>query len=194
MQVSNFLSINNYFDLLMYTIETPRIGLRNWKNSDTPPFIEMNMDSQVMEFFPSALSKEETMAMIEKIKKFIADNNFGLWAVEIKHTKEFIGFVGLSMPRFQSDFTPCVEIGWRLAHKHWGYGYASEAAAACLDYGFNHLKLDEIISFTSALNTRSVSVMEKIGMEYIKDFEHPLIEDGNRLKRHVLYAKKAASF
>ena len=166
--------------------------MRNWKDPDSPLFAEMNMDSKVMEFFPSTLSKEETTAMIERIKKFIAENNFGLWAAEIKQAKEFIGFVGLSIPRFETDFTPCVEIGWRLAHKHWGYGYATEAAAACLEHGFNHLKLDEIVSFTSVLNTSSINVMKKIGMEYVKHFEHPSIEDGDRLKANALYAKKAA--
>jgi RimJ/RimL family protein N-acetyltransferase len=179
----------------MYIIETARLGLREWKDSDTPIFIEMNMDKNVMEFFPSPVPKEETLAIIERIKKFIAENNFGLWAAERKDTSEFIGFVGLSIPRFQTDFTPCVEIGWRLAHDHWGYGYATEAAAACLDYGFNNLKLDEIVSFTSVLNAKSMNVMKKIGMKYVKNFEHPSIEDGNRLKTHVLYVKrKAVSF
>jgi RimJ/RimL family protein N-acetyltransferase len=177
----------------MYIIETPRLGLRNWKDSDTTLFVEMNRDSSVMEFFSSLLSKEETLAMIERIKNFITENNFGLWAAEIKQTKEFIGFVGLIIPRFQTDFTPCVEIGWRLAHTHWGYGYATEAAIACLDYGFNNLKLAKIVSFTAALNTRSINVMKKIGMEFMKEFEHPSIEDGNPLKRHVLYAKEGVS-
>ena len=177
----------------MFIIETPRLGLREWKDRDTPGFIEMNRDKRVMEFFPSLLSAEETLAMIERIRKCIAENNFGLWAAERKDTNEFIAFIGLSIPRFQSDFTPCVEIDWRLAYKHWGYGYATEAAAACIDYGFNILKLDEIVSFTSVLNTKSMNVMKKIGMEYVKDFEHPAIENGNRLKMHVLYKKKINS-
>jgi len=174
-------------------LETPRLILREWKNSDSPIFIEMNRDERVMEFFPSLLTEEESLAMIVRIKKLLAENNFGLWAVERKDTNEFIGFVGLSIPRFQTDFTPCVEIGWRLAHKHWGYGFATEAAAACLDYGFNVLKLNEIVSFTSVLNIKSMNVMKKIGMNYVKDFEHLNIEDGNRLKRHVLYRKLANS-
>ncbi len=174
----------------MYFLETPRLILRDWKDSDSRIFIEMNHDKNVMEFFPSLLTEEETFAMIERIKKFIAENNFGLWAAERKDTKEFIGFVGLSIPRFQADFTPCVEIGWRLAHKHWGYGFATEAANACLDYGFNILKLNEIVSFTSVLNIKSMNVMKKIGMHYVKDFEHPNIEDEDRLKRHVLYRKR----
>ncbi len=173
-------------------IETSRLCLREWKNSDAEIFIEMNGNDKVMEFFPALLSAEETLAMIERTKKFIADHKFGFWAAERKDTNEFIGFVGLSIPRFQTDFTPCVEIGWRLAQKHWGNGFAPEAAAACLNYGFDILKLTEIVSFTSVLNTKSMNVMKKIGMHYVKDFEHPGIEDGNRLKTHVLYSKKAA--
>jgi RimJ/RimL family protein N-acetyltransferase len=174
----------------MYVIETQRIGLRNWKESDAVPFIEMNLDENVMEFFTSTLSEEETLAIIERIKKFITENHFGLWAVERKDMNEFIGFTGLSIPRFKTDFTPCVEIGWRLGHRHWGYGFATEAAIACLDYGFRVLNLSEIISFTSVLNLRSVNVMKKIGMSFVKNFEHPNVEDGNRLKTHVLYLKK----
>ncbi|HLK29131.1 MAG TPA: GNAT family N-acetyltransferase [Puia sp.] len=177
----------------MFIIETPRLYLREWKDSDAPLFIEMNRDERVMEFFPALLSEEETLAMIERIKKFLDENKFGLWAAERKDSNEFIGFIGLSVPRFQSDFTPCVEIGWRLAHKHWGKGFATEAAAACLDYGFNILHLDEIVSFTSVLNIKSINVMKKIGMSYVKNFEHPNIEDGSRVKTHVLYLKKATS-
>ena len=175
----------------MYSIETKRLGLRNWKETDIPLFIEMNMDNRVMEFFPSLLSAEESIAMIERTKKFIEENQFGLWAVEIKDTHEFIGYTGLARPRFNTDFTPCVEIGWRLAFTYWGNGFATEAANACLDYGFTVLKLGEILAFTSVLNLRSIHVMKKIGMEYVKRFNHPNIEEGHRLKEHVLYTKKS---
>jgi len=144
-----------------------------------------------MEFFPSILTEEESISMISRIKIFFAEHHFGLWAAELKQTKEFIGFTGLSVPRFQTDFTPCVEVGWRLAYKHWGHGYAPEAAIACFDYGFNILKLKEIMSFTSILNTRSISVMKKTGMNFIKNFEHPCIEEGNRLKTHALFVKES---
>jgi ribosomal-protein-alanine N-acetyltransferase len=174
----------------MYIIQTSRLGLRNWKDSDTSLFIEMNMDDTVMEFFPALQLREETLAMIERNKRTIVENNLGLWAAELKQTKEFIGFVGLSIPRFAIDFTPCVEIGWRLAPAYWGYGYATEAATSCLDYGFNQLKLGEILSFASALNLKSINVMKKIGMDYVKDFEHPCVDE-SRLKTHVLYMKKA---
>ncbi|MBS1916450.1 MAG: GNAT family N-acetyltransferase [Bacteroidetes bacterium] len=171
-------------------IETPRLGLREWKDSDADVFIEMCADERVMEFFPSIQTEEQALATIERIKKFFAENNFGLWAVEGKDTHEFIGFCGLSSPKFETDFTPCIEIGWRFAHKHWGYGFATEAATACLNYGFDVLKLKEIVSFTSVLNTRSENVMKKTGMHFVKHFEHPLIEDGDRLRKHVLYGRR----
>jgi RimJ/RimL family protein N-acetyltransferase len=174
----------------MYFIETNRLGLRNWKDEDIPKFVEMNRDARVMEYFPKLLTEEETIGMVNRIKMHIQENGFGLWAVELIQTGEFIGYVGLSIPRFQADFTPCVEIGWRLAYPYWGKGYAQEAARACLDYGFNHLGLKEIVSFTSVLNTRSINVMKKIGMTFVKEFEHPNIEPGSRLRKHVLYVKR----
>lgn len=175
----------------MYSIETKRLGLRDWIDSDIPKFIDMNKDSRVMEYFPKLLTADESIAMVHRIRKSIAELGFGLWAVEIKDTNEFIGFVGLSVPSFEADFTPCVEIGWRLACSYWGKGYAQEAARACLDYGFNNLGIKEIVSFTSLLNMQSMNVMKKIEMHYVKEFDHPKIEDGHRLKRHVLYAKSA---
>jgi 3-dehydroquinate dehydratase/shikimate dehydrogenase len=175
----------------MYIIETKRLGLRNWIDTDIPMFIEMNKDSRVMEYFPKLFTEEETIAMTERIKQHMTEKDFGFWAVEVKETNEFAGFVGLSVPRFEADFTPCVEIGWRLAYKHWGKGYAEEAARACLDYGFNKLGLKEIVSFTSVLNTRSMNVMKKIGMKYVKEFDHPNVELGHKLRRHVLYLKSA---
>ena len=105
------------------------------------------------------------------------------------HAGAFIGFVGLSVPSFTSHFTPCVEIGWRLMKEHWGNGYASEAAAACLRFGFENLKLQEIVAFTVPLNKRSIGVMEKIGMSRAPadDFDHPKLSAGHPLQRHVLY-------
>ncbi|MDQ7092637.1 GNAT family N-acetyltransferase [Desulfosporosinus sp. PR] len=173
----------------MYIIETTRLGLRNWTDSDTAKFAEMNRDPKVMEFFPKLLSEEETLEMVQKINTHIVDNGFGLWATEIKATKEFIGFVGLSIPRFQTDFTPCVEVGWRLAYNYWGKGYAQEAARECLNYGFKRLGLKRIVSFTSIFNERSMNVMKRIGMSYVKEFENPNVELGHKLRRHVLYVK-----
>lgn len=168
-------------------IETERLILRKWKESDYKTFIEMNQDKDVMEFFPSTLTKEETLSMIERIKKHFEVNNFGLFAVELKETSEFIGFLGLSIPRFEADFMPCVEIGWRLHKKYWNNGYATEAGKACLRYAFEELNLEEVVSFTAKINKKSIKVMEKIGMEFDLEFDHPNVKDGSELKPHVLY-------
>ena len=168
-------------------IYTSRLILRQWQESDHAPYIAMNMDAEVMKYFPALQTAEETLAQIERFRKFIDENGFGFFALERRDTSEFIGFTGLAQPRFESFFTPCVEIGWRLATAHWGKGYAQEAARACLDLGFDKLNLNEIYSFTSILNLSSINVIKKIGMKGVGQFEHPNLKDGDRLKTHILY-------
>ncbi len=171
------------------TIDTPRLHLRPWREEDLPAFAAMNADPKVMEFFPKPLDRSESDALADRIRDNFARRGFGLWAVEVPGVAGFIGFVGLSVPGFSAHFTPCVEIGWRLAHEHWGHGYASEAAQASLEFGFGHLALDEIVSFTTAANRRSQAVMERIGMTHspADDFDHPALPEGHPLRRHVLY-------
>src|SRR5450432_1482885 len=135
-----------------YTLTTARLGLREWIGADTGPSIEMNKDPEVMKFYPKALSDEESIAMIRRIERSFADNGFGLFAVEDRSTKEFIGYTGFAHPSFESFFTPCVEIGWRFKKEVWGNGYATEAANACLHHGFNVLKFEDVYSFTSLVN------------------------------------------
>jgi RimJ/RimL family protein N-acetyltransferase len=142
-----------------------------------------------MEFFPNTLNRNESDAMVVRIQDHFARHGFGLWAVEVPGVADFIGFVGLSVPQFEAPFTPCVEIGWRLAFEHWGKGYATEAARAALDFGFQHLSLKEVVSFTVPANRRSRAVMERIGMTRnpLEDFDHPSLPEGHPLRRHVLY-------
>lgn len=172
-------------------LESKRLRLRGWKDSDTEPFIAMNADEQVMRFFPAPLTPEQTCASIERIKKHFDANGFGLFAVETKEDDKFIGFVGLQIPPFEASFTPCVEVGWRLAKEYWGRGYAPEAAQRVLAFGFEECQLAEIISMTATVNKPSIRVMEKIGMHRSDDFMHPKIADGHILKPHVLYRIKA---
>ena len=120
----------------MPVLETPRLVLRGWRESDHAPFAALNDDPAVMEHFPSRLTRAESDAMVARIVDHFARHGFGLWAVEAPGAADFLGFVGLSIPRFESHFTPCVEIGWRLAREHWGRGYAPEAARAALRFGF----------------------------------------------------------
>lgn len=147
----------------------------------------MNKDAEVMKYFPKTLTEIETFEMIQRINLQFDNNGFGLFAVEHNLTKIFIGFTGFATPTFESFFTPCIEIGWRYKKEVWGHGFATEAAMACLFYGFNTLKLEKIISFTSSINIKSENVMKRIGMRHIADFNHPKIERISILCRHVLY-------
>jgi [ribosomal protein S5]-alanine N-acetyltransferase len=170
-----------------YILSTERLGLRRWLDSDIKPFAEMNKDVEVMRFFPKTLTDTETLEMVHRINLDFDKNGFGLFAVENKLTKEFIGFTGFAIPTFNAFFTPCVEIGWRYKKEVWGQGFATEAANACLKYGFDMLEFDKIVSFTSILNVNSEKVMRRIGMAYVAEFEHPKVEHNSILRRHVLY-------
>jgi RimJ/RimL family protein N-acetyltransferase len=170
-------------------IETERLRLRGWRDGDRAPFAALNADPAVMEHFPARLSRAESDQLVVRIGEHFATNGFGLWAVEVPGVADFVGFVGLAIPRFEAHFTPCVEIGWRLAREHWGRGYAPEAARAALRFGFESAGLDQIVSFTVPANVKSRRVMEKIGLSHDQadDFDHPSIRAGHRLQRHVLY-------
>ncbi len=173
----------------MKPIETQRLVLRRWKASDREVFYKMNSDPVVMEYMPKILTREESDGLMARIEEHFDKHRFGLCAVEEKENGAFVGFTGLSIPRFESHFTPCVEIGWRLDKAFWGKGYATEAAAAMLSAGFNQFGLDEIVSFTSPLNQRSISVMKRLKMTRnpSDDFEHPALPERHPLRKHVLY-------
>jgi RimJ/RimL family protein N-acetyltransferase len=170
-------------------IQTDRLLLRRWLPSDREPYAALNADPRVVEFFPTALSRTESDAQVDRIEAHFQQHGFGLWAVEIPGICPFAGFIGISIPRFEAAFTPCVEIGWRLAAAHWNRGYATEGAKAAAAFAFNCLKLKEIVSYTVPTNTRSRGVMEKIGMTHSPsdDFDYPLLPEGHPMRRHVLY-------
>lgn len=170
-------------------IRTDRLVLRQWTSADLEPFASLNADPKVMEYFPGLKTKEESDHSVSLMSGHIEKCGWGFWAASLAETGEFIGFIGLEDVHFKTDFTPAVEIGWRLAFKHWGKGYATEGALASLRYGFETLKLDEIVSFTAVANMRSRAVMERIGMHHDSkgDFDHPKLKEGHPLRRHVLY-------
>jgi ribosomal-protein-alanine N-acetyltransferase len=176
-------------------VGTERLVLRQWREEDLFPFVAMNSDADVMRYFPSTLPPEQSAEMIGRHQALLSNGEPGLFAAEVFATGEFIGFIGLAVPRFSAHFTPCVEIGWRLKKSAWGQGYATEGATAVLEYGFKTFDLPEIVSFTSAINERSIAVMERIAMRHNKadDFEHPAIAEGDRLRPHVLYRRKRSS-
>jgi RimJ/RimL family protein N-acetyltransferase len=173
-------------------IRTERLILRPWVPDDREPFAKLNADPEVMRHFPAVLSRNESDALAVRAEEHFAARGFGPWALEIPNVAAFAGFVGLSVPRFEAPFAPCVEIGWRLARAHWGRGYATEAAQAALAFGFEELRLEEIVSFTVPENAASRRVMERLGMTYdpSDDFQHPALPVGHPLRPHVLYRKR----
>jgi len=170
-----------------YLLTTERLGLRKWLDSDTQPFININKDPKVMKYFPKTLTEAETIALVKRINLHFDKNNFGLFAVEDKLTKQFLGFTGFAIPTFNAPFMPSVEIGWRYKSDVWGQGFATEAARACLKYGFDTLNFDKVISFTSSINKISEIVMQKLGMTFLTNFDHPNVEKDCILCSHVVY-------
>ena len=172
----------------MAELRTERLLLRQWRPEDLDPFAELNVDPEVMRYFPAPLSRHESDRLANEAQALMEARGWGLWAVEVVETDVFIGFIGLAEPRFDADFTPAVEVGWRLRRRQWGRGYATEGARAALAFAFNELSLEEVVSFTSAVNLRSRRVMERLGMTHdpADDFEHPRVDD-SVLRPHVLY-------
>lgn len=154
---------------------TQRLLLREWVDGDIEPFAKMCADDEVMRHFPSTMSYEECVDMVEAIKERFENQGFGLWAVE--HDSRFIGYVGLNRtgPAFTTTFAPCHEVGWRLSREAWGHGFASEAARESLRIGFEEFALDTIYSWTTQANARSENVMKRVGMKRRADldFDHP---------------------
>lgn len=167
--------------------DTLRLRLRQWRDSDRQPFARLNADPTVMAYFPSPLTVDKSNAMAEGAAAGIAERGWGFWAVELRESGQFIGMVGLNIPHADLPFSPCVEVGWRLARQHWGQGYAIEAASAVLHIAFERLELAEIVSFTTQTNLRSQAVMKKLGMKLDGEFEHPMVAEETGLRQHLLY-------
>jgi len=175
-----------------YTLTTERLGLRNWQESDIEPFIAMCQDPEVMRYFPSIASEEETRALILRLQLHFETHSFTYFAVETLDTKEFLGFTGLAKQSWESEFTPCVDMGWRFKKEAWGKGYATEAAKGCLHAAFNTFNLKEVYAFATKGNTPSENVMKKLGMQYQGTFVHPKIIDDPRFPYCFAYKKEKA--
>ena len=173
----------------MIYYETERLILREWQDKDFEPFFALNQDMKVMRYFPNVFSHQETVDLVTKIKNKFRANGFGFYSCELKTTGQFIGSIGLNVPDFSAHFTPCVEVGWRVAKEFWGQGLAVEAAQRSLEIGFNQFGLDQIMSFTAKINTNSQRVMQKLGMtnNEAEDFHHPKLDHNHSLALHVLY-------
>ena len=168
-------------------LHTERLILRQWREEDFVPFAELNADTRVMEFFPAPLTRDESDAFAHRCMARLEEKGWGLWALETMREGRFIGYTGLNIPAVEFPFSPCVEVGWRLARDAWGKGFATEAAQTALAFGFGELDLAEIVSFTATLNTRSRAVMHRLGMMADGTFDHPSIPEGNPLREHYLY-------
>jgi len=179
--------------MIAKNLETNRLILRQWKDSDLPLFYRLNSNQKVMEYFPNTLTKEQSDKLAFRIQKELKEKPYGFWAAELKSESRFIGFIGLHHADFKANFTPCIEIGWRLDSPFWGKGYATEGAKYVLDYAHNVLKIKEVISFTAKNNFRSRRVMEKLKMTHDENdnFLHPKISKGHPLSLHVLYRSRS---
>lgn len=178
----------------MKILETPRLILRTFEDSDLEALLAINQDPQVMRYFPSTVDRTGTQAMIERIQNNFNERGFCFYATELKSDGALIGFVGLNVPsfaipHFQPKGQPVVEIGWRLSAVHWGKGYAPEASKEVLRHAFEDIGLEEVVSFTAKINQPSIRVMEKIGLQHNPedDFIHPMLEASSPLSEHVLY-------
>ena len=179
---------DRYPSLVLIVTHTKRLIIRGYRESDFDDFAEMNANSQVVRYFPKPFTQEESRVAFDKIRRQIAESGLGFYALESKRDSQFVGFTGLSSPEFFADFVPCVEIGWRLRSSYWGRGLATEAALACLEYGWTRFNLKEILSFAPAANLPSIGVMKKIGMTFVKNFQHPRLLEYPHLVDCMLYS------
>jgi len=170
-------------------LTTQRLVLRGWRASDRPPLAALNGDPRVMQFLGGPLTRAQSDALGDRIEAHFAEHGFGLWAVEAPGVAPLVGFVGLATARFDAPFNPSVEVAWRLAARHWGHGYATEAAHEAVRFGFERLALAEILAFTTKANRASRAVMARLAMTHDprERFEHPALSAGDPLREHVLY-------
>jgi RimJ/RimL family protein N-acetyltransferase len=169
------------------TIHTDRLLMRRWLDSDREPFAALNADPETMRYFPATLDRPASDAFVDRIESRFEQQGYGLWALEVTDTGEFIGFTGLNPLPDNVPGAGGTEVGWRLARHAWHRGYATEAATAVLDVAFGRLGLNEIWSMTAVLNEPSQAVMRRLGLSEVARFDHPGIPAGHPLRPHVTY-------
>lgn len=170
-----------------YLFKSDRLGFRNWSKDDVREFAKINADLDVMEHFPKPLTVEETSVFIDRLYNHYNKYGYTYFATEILETGELIGFIGLAFQDYPSNFTPAVDIGWRLKKNAWGKGYATEGAKKCLEFGFNELNLNQIIATCTKKNSNSENVMKKIGMTKIGEFNHPKLKEFPQYEECICY-------
>ena len=173
-----------------YLFTSARLGFRNWLESDLPAMAAMNEDKAVMTHFPQALQWQESEALLYRLQNQYHEKGFTYFATCLLETGDFLGFIGLSHQNYEAPFTPAIDIGWRLQQSAWGKGYATEGANACLDFAFQSLSVDRIVSVCPVSNIASEKVMQKIGMSRQGVFSHPALANYPTLQSCVWYEKK----
>lgn len=170
-----------------YIFKSERLGFRNWEKEDIAEFAKLNSDDDVMEHFPKTLSTDEVIELVDQLRNHLSQNGFTYYATEILETREFVGMIGLALQQYETKYTPAIDIGWRLKKKAWGKGYATEGAKRCLQYAFDELGLDKVISVCTISNIKSENVMKKIGMTKIGEFDHPEMINHPGYEKHFCY-------
>lgn len=170
-----------------YLFTSDRLGFRDWLPEDIPEMTAINADAEVMQYFPSIQDEQQTISFIKRMKNQIQERGYGYYAVDRLDKDAFIGFIGLSWQTYQADFTPCVDIGWRLKRDEWNHGFGTEGARRCLAIAFNELNIETVYAVAPKVNIKSERIMHAIGMQKVGEFDHPLLEMDSELKRCVLY-------
>jgi RimJ/RimL family protein N-acetyltransferase len=173
-----------------YLFKSERLGFRNWVENDIAKMAKISADPEVMEYFPTTASVSQTEEFVNRMMKMYDEKSYCYYAVDRLSDSKFIGFIGLCDQTYESPFTPCIDIGWRLDKEFWGMGYATEGAKQCLEYAFNELKINDVKAVATLINIKSISVMKKIGMVRVLDFDHSKMLDNARLKKCVCYEIK----
>jgi RimJ/RimL family protein N-acetyltransferase len=173
-----------------YLFKSARLGFRNWQEGDIDKLAAINADKEVMKFFPSLRTWQETGSFIERMQKQFEEKGYCYFAIDTLDEETFIGFIGLSEQNYVADFTPCIDIGWRLAKTAWNKGYATEGAKKCLEFAFQTLHLEQVYAIAPVVNAKSEHVMKKIGMRKVKTFDHPHMLNNDLLRKCVLYVIK----
>lgn len=170
-----------------YLFTSERLGFRNWELSDIDSMFEINSDEKIMEFFPAFPTRNQTFEFIERMSIQFQEKGYCYFAVDKLENAEFIGFIGISNQNFPADFTPCIDIGWRIKSAEWNKGFATEGAKKCLEYAKDKLQLNHIYSIAPKINRKSEQIMLKIGMKKQYEFQYSLLENNTQLKTCVLY-------
>lgn len=170
-----------------YLFESERLGFRAWSAEDLPRMAAINADPEVMRFFPATVTEQQTQDFITRMQVMFQEKGYCYYAVDEKAGGNLIGFIGLFWQTYEAPFTPATDIGWRLAKKFWGKGYATEGAARCLRHAFDELRLDRVVATAPSVNQPSVHVMEKIGLQKLGEFIHPRLAGNPRLEHCVYY-------